>query len=537
MIASDILLLTMLTAFVLLWWWRERPSSRLLRISAAVLALGAALWGLADDRWQAGAGAVAGLLRLLFALLRRSSLRPRPVLRWSARLLVVMFLALPAAALWLFPIRQLPPPSGPHAVGVRDFEVVDSERHGLLGASASAPRRLLVRVWYPTKPDAAATPAPYFTAHEAKTTARGLGHLANFPPLLTYLKHVRTNSIRDAPLHHGRSKLPVVIYNHGYQSFAGQNNALMEELASNGYLVWSIQHSGDASDTVMPNGDVVPLDPELLKPNEGAERGDPMRAILIGRTLDEQFAGHLALRRDLVSSEARIATRSVPAWKRDIAVVIDRLAAGRVSDAIARIAGAGDFTRIGVAGMSFGGSTAGSFCQTDRRCVAGVNMDGLNFDPAAFGTAMPVPFLMLHSDIAAFQRMATGTTVNDGRSFNRFSYENFDTAGASPNVHRLEVTGAAHMGFSDFPWFMRRPVRDAILGTTPDTVLLGVQNDLVRGFFDHYLKGQRNGFPARQIELHREWLTSLDNHAVSQWWQAKSHAQRARLARQSHIGD
>ena len=101
------------------------------------------------------------------------------------------------AALYLFPVAPLPAPSGPYAVGVRDFELDDPSRPGLLGAPAGQPRRLLVRAWYPARPIAGAAPRHYFDPGEARSTARGFGEILGFPPLLAYLKHLRT-TLSDA---------------------------------------------------------------------------------------------------------------------------------------------------------------------------------------------------------------------------------------------------------------------------------------------------------------------------------------------------
>ncbi|MBV6247753.1 hypothetical protein KUU44_38750, partial [Pseudomonas aeruginosa] len=139
-----------------------------------------------------------------------------------------LLVLLAIAALYLFPVAPLPAPSGPYAVGVRDFELDDPSRPGLLGAPAGQPRRLLVRAWYPARPIAGTAPRHYFDPGEARSTARGFGEILGFPPLLAYLKHLRTNSYPDAPLRDDSARLPVVFYSHGYSAFAGGNWTLME---------------------------------------------------------------------------------------------------------------------------------------------------------------------------------------------------------------------------------------------------------------------------------------------------------------------
>ncbi|MGC4011228.1 MAG: hypothetical protein QM805_20900 [Pseudomonas sp.] len=248
---ADVLLLTLLAVALLGWWLRRRS----LALIAALLTLLVALYDVWDDRWQAAVGAVVAVLLMLALILRRR--RPARVPVWSG-LFFALLTSLAVAALYFFPVSPLPKPGGPYQVGVRDFELVDASRTGLLGAPVGKARHLLVRVWYPARPATDAQPRHYFSEAESRTTARGFGELFHFPQLLTHLRHLRTNAYENAPLRVDVGRLPVVFYSHGYGSFAGMNGRIMEELASNGYAVYSVQHTGDASPTLFPNGDVDP---------------------------------------------------------------------------------------------------------------------------------------------------------------------------------------------------------------------------------------------------------------------------------------
>ena len=113
--------------------------------------------------------------------------------------------------------------------------------------------------------------------------------------------------------------------------------------------------------------------------------------------------------------------------------------------------------------------------------------------------------------------------------FNDFSYESFQNAGENADIHRLQLKGAAHLGLSDFTLFMRRPLRDALLGSAPTRVMLGTQNEFVRGFFDRYLRGIDNDFPKPQFAKYQGWVMPYDTKPVRQWWLAKPEQERARL--------
>ncbi|WP_073650003.1 alpha/beta hydrolase, partial [Pseudomonas aeruginosa] len=402
----------------------------------------------------------------------------------------------------------------------------------LLGAPAGQPRRLLVRAWYPARPIAGAAPRHYFDPDEARSTARGFGEILGFPPLLTYLKHLRTNSYPDAPLRDDSARLPVVFYSHGYSAFAGGNWTLMEELASHGYAVYAIQHSGDASPTRLPDGTLLPMDPGLVEHlRRAAHDGLPqaMRQGYVSDDLDQRLDGQLHTALDLPAPANRAVNLSAPVWLADRLFVHDRLQAGEVPDRVADLVAASDFAHTGEMGMSFGGSTTGAVCMVDRRCAAAVNLDGGDFDFAPFDSDFPAPLLMLHADLGNFYRLFGIEPPARPRSFNDFSYERFEHAGQRQDIHRLVLRDSAHAGLTDNPLFIRRPLRDGLLGSAPTEVLIQAPNALVLGFFDHYLRGRANDFPQAQMARFPAWLTRYDNSAVRDWWLAKPEAQRLAL--------
>lgn len=524
MTLADVLLLALLAVALLGWWLRRRS----LALIAALLALVAALYDVWDDRWQAGAGAVVALLLALALLLRRK--RPARIPLWSG-LFFSLLSGLAVAALYFFPVSPLPTPGGPYQVGVRDFELVDASRTGLLGAPVGKARRLLVRVWYPARPTTDAQPRNYFSNAESRSTARGFGELLHFPPLLTHLRHLRTHSYENAPLRADLDHLPVVFYSHGYGSFAGMNGRIMEELASHGYAVYSVQHTGDASPTLFPNGEVAPTDPALYEHLRYAFEHGFSPLLLQGygeEDLARRLDGQLRFATELKPPADRAIHLSAPIWLADRLFVHDRLQAGNVPPNVAELVAASDFGHVGEMGMSFGGSTTGAVCMIDKRCAAAVNLDGGDFDFTPFDRDLPVPLLMLHSDLSLFYGMLGLTLPPQPRSFNDFSYERIEHAGQNPRIHRLVMRDALHAGLTDNALYMRRPLRDGLIGSAPTDVLIEAPAALVLGFFDHYLRGRDNGFPQAQIAPWSDWLTPYSNRTVSQWWSSLPQADRDR---------
>jgi predicted dienelactone hydrolase len=533
MTLADILLIVAILGFLVAWWNRRMPARGKLLIVFASLALLASLWDVFDDRWQAIVGVVASLTFLAAIAIGRWWGK-RTGVPYITGPLFTLYGAAAIAALILFPVWRLPTPSGKHAVGVRTFELDDASRPHVFTRS-DGPRRLLVRVWYPAEPVAGATPRYYFDEVEAKATARTMGSLLGFEPLLTYIKHVRTNAYEDAPLLSGAQQLPTIFYSHGYTSFLAQNSALCEDLASHGYVVYSVQHTYDSSATAFADGSVAEIDPDLLEADRNFSTRDKKREAMVqgatGPSFDKRLQGQLEYAEASLADGDRIRVLSPRTWVADQLFVHDRLQAGEVPEPIRPLAAACDLTRTGEMGMSFGGATAGVISLLDPRCVAAINLDGGDFHFLAFNTDMRVPFLMLHSDIRGLYNSMDVTPEGEYRSFNDFSYETFAHAGAQENVHRVEIKESQHLGLSDFTLFMRRPLRDALLGSTPTDVMIGAQNDLVREFFDKYLRGKQNDFPEDQFRKYADWVVPYKNEGLRDWWLAKPEAERADIER------
>lgn len=530
----------LVAGFIACWLgWRD-ARRRAVLAGLAIAIIGVAIWGIMIDRWQVGGGAMFGVLALVAIGASRwradraakagRAARPWRLpwitgLLWLAAALALLF------PIWMFPVRALPRPDGQYAVGVRTFELDDPSRKGVSGVAADQPRRLLVRIWYPAGDVSGLRPRPYMTRAEANTSGRVVGNAVGFPPLFNHLWHVRTNAYEDAPLASGARALPVLFYSHGYTSFLAQNSVLLEQLASHGYMIVSIQHTGDAGATLFPNGDLIPFEPmPPQKPSDG--KPDPMLVKAVTATdPGARLDAMLRLRADAVKSNDRIGMRSAATWLADRLFVHDRLQRGAVPAAVASLVAAGRYDRVGELGMSFGGATTGAVCMVDRRCAAGVNLDGTDLGYDAFDRDMPVPFLMFHSDPSDIFKLLGAPVPTEPRGGNEFSYERFANAGSRPDMHRVMLVDSKHVGITDFPLFIRWPLKGMMLGTAPAGDLIDTQNDMVLAFFDHYLLGADNHFPKAQIARWRGRLVPMSSGYVARWWGTKSPAEQAEITR------
>lgn len=192
---------------------------------------------------------------------------------------------------------------GPHAVGVRTAYVSDASRS----------RDLPVEVWYP------ATQA-YAGQDTAEQTMDHYDLLPGFPPL-------KQAAVRDAAIAEGR--FPIVLFSHGFGGHRRQTTFLCTHLASHGYVVVAMDHTGN---TVM---DMAQMTMQVMMGGPMPDAGPMVADLIVARPADVSF-------------------------------VLDRLLAGDLGIEPSSL----DADRIGMAGHSFGGWTTLMVTALDRRVRA-----------------------------------------------------------------------------------------------------------------------------------------------------------------------
>src|SRR5690349_2368632 len=132
----------------------------------------------------------------------------------------------------------LPRPTGSRGVGVTDIELVTPPR-------ADGEDRLLVRAWYPAASGSHRPPRPYATDAE-RAMLRSWIERRNptwrAATSVDLLAAMSTHSVPEAPVV-GRDH-PVIVFSHGADMYPGQSTALMEDLASHGFVVLSLLQRG-----------------------------------------------------------------------------------------------------------------------------------------------------------------------------------------------------------------------------------------------------------------------------------------------------
>jgi predicted dienelactone hydrolase len=409
----------------------------------------------------------------------------------------------------LHPTIRLPAPAGPHAVGVVDFELIDPTREEIF--APGTPRRIPVRAWYPAKA-VSGNPRPYAKALEMEqvigrffTTSMPLG------ASLAAILDVPTHSVEGAPPLTGGPR-PTVVFSHGVYSFIQSNTALMEHLASHGYLVVAISHPYTACATVHENGEVIPADEALFK--ETMARGFNPRHLsaYIDPDIDTRYE---AMQRNL--REFVLAPHFL-VWERDCLHTIDRLVEGALPGAGAMLRPLVDRERIGTVGMSFGSSVSAA-AHHDARVRATVDLDGGIFDEALLGTDVNAATLIMHGD---FQLGLSGHVLFP---HSEFFFEPLTSIGTRKDVIRVETKGAMHYSYTDLclipdEVFETMPSAAALRAPIEGQRMARIVNDFVLRFFDHYLCGTGPGLDAAFRAGYPE-VVDVDLGYVREWAAAR----------------
>lgn len=341
------------------------------------------------------------------------------------------------------PIFKLPMPTGPYQIGTQDLHLIDASRPELFTSELDDPRELMVRVWYPAEVQENSRLQSFWP--EIDQVGPRILALMEQPTFLAgHMKLVKTHAYINAPLLEQSPSYPVLIFSHGYgMAHFGSNQTQMEELASHGYIVFSLNHTHEALATVFPDGRVVTVDPEAFVLRSYAHLDD-----------------------------------SLSIWDGDTRFLLDELGRINAGEHLPDFAERLDMERMGIFGMSFGGATAMDICASDSRCKAGANMDGSQFGYHDFITEpLNIPFLFFYNE--------------HSEGMNDHIYNS-----AKNYAYRVTIQGTTHSNFTDVilwsPYMedLGEKYLSRSFGPIPPEQMIRIENAYLLAFFDKHLKGE-----------------------------------------------
>ena len=364
---------------------------------------------------------------------------------------------------------ELPAPTGKFPVGTTRWVVIDPARQETFAPGRQ--REVEVIAWYPRAGTAGAT-APYLRSgvEEVLSFAR----LAKLGDAYNGLEFVKTHAGLDALPASTPSRFPVIVFSHGYTGLPSSHTALAEDLASHGWAVLHVIHPYEAAARLSDGTFVTFTDeknamrPQVLEVlKEWGPEGSTMDKV-VASTDDAEKEKLLRSYLATLKSTDQVVKR----WVLDAKLVLDRLPKTGAASAVAAKL---DLSRLGVAGHSMGGVMAGQFCVEDRRCKAGLNLDGIPQYGTMIDTPMPAPFMMVYS----------GRPGRAGASDLIYSR-------SASKYYRVDVADTLHIDFSEMN-FWGGPLRQrgAFGRITPERAT-ELTRLIVRSFFGQEILGQKS---------------------------------------------
>lgn len=256
---------------------------------------------------------------------------------------------------------------------------------------------------------------------------------------------------------------PLVVFSHGSFGYRGSNQSTFENLARNGYVVCSIDHSYHSFFSKHTDGSMTLVNTDFLNDAVNIENG----------LYDEQATY------DLTTEwlELRID---------DMDFVIDEIIKNTDIDNTQKQYSLIDIEKIGLFGHSLGGAAAAQLGRERSDIDSAIVVDGtmigeqiaLDDGKRSFNTEpYPIPLLNLFNESHYEDALREG-----------MEYNNIYASTNAIEAYDVVIRGSGHLNFTDLPLFS--PTLAKILGTgeVDSRYCIETMNKLTLNFFNHTLK-------------------------------------------------
>lgn len=320
---------------------------------------------------------------------------------------------------------KLLPPTGKYSVGTSTYEWIDETRKMKVRQDFSQKRVLITQFWYPVKPDSNLTIAPYSTLSK------------------DYQKTL-TNSYLRVPIIDEIDKAPLILILPGRGTERFLYTTIAEELASQGFIVASID---------MPEiGYVIYQDGFTLYPSDEFKTPSGMMAGPYER-VDAFFE------------------KPTEIGYQDLIFVIRKISELNDNTIKSKI----DLDKIGVFGHSLGGRIAGELTAKSGLIKALITMEGIPPRDVRYEGKIVIPSLMLCS---------SGTL--------KYAIDNYSSfiENRKSIVYMTELVAFGHNSLTDNPLIYPQNFKYEI---NPEKAL-EISRILLTSFFQEYLQGKTGNY-------------------------------------------
>lgn len=353
--------------------------------------------------------------------------------------------------------------SGSYAVGTETFSFTDTGRKEILG-NADGYRKIAVRMYYPVFREnvSGKKNAPVLSERKAKAVCK-----AYFIRKIS-VEMMTANYYENVPIADD-AKFPLILFNHGYNSYIEANTCLCIDIASHGYIIASVGHSYEAVETDFDSESCVLYDKHINKMMFTSIPGAMFaQSKLLKKKLspEEAYAEFCAFQ----NKYTPFIKGRVSEWEKDnlsaLAEIKKRYAAYIDSSC-----------GTGVSGHSLGGAEAYNLCMNDPEFTCGINIDGALFGDYGEKT-MERPFYQICCK-------------------ENFNAETKPMLNSNAPVYYAIFENMKHIGFTDAKFFLSAA---NIVGKMDGNIMHRHLSDIHIKFFNKYLKGADINMPVGESD-------------------------------------
>jgi hypothetical protein len=362
----------------------------------------------------------------------------------------------------------LPKPTGEFFTGTQTLFFTDNSRKEKLTVKGGDKRVLQVKIWYPSDVKGEKENL-YLKDYSTETLWENYKIFNDSKSFFDSLKHYKTFSYENIPVSKKEKNFPLIFFSQGYYfGLDDYYTALMENLASHGYIVVSITHPYDQVITNTAEGNILNL--KKWRMTKAYFQWKKVE-FLHKKTPDTTNTNQV---RRIVKAYLRgmkVFRRSVKLWTKDVQFIMDTLEKINNGAIGNNLYGKLDFSRVGTMGQSVGGAVAGQLCYVDDRMKAGVNLDCFQFGDL-YGHEMKKPFMLLQSESYPLWGIA-----------NKVIYAKVDP------FHSFLIKNSRHFIFSDcsiFPVKFNERLKE-LVGEGEKYGNVKLINEYIVDFYNHYL--------------------------------------------------
>jgi dienelactone hydrolase len=325
-----------------------------------------------------------------------------------------------------------PKPTGGSTVGTEEMSFTK-----LSEIDSIKDRSINIQLWYPAKLKDMDSYAAYIQDSRLSKAFKDDLYLNLDTAVLNAWDTIQTYAYLKSEVVHSTKKHPLIILSHGFGMSKTNYTVLAIELASHGYIVAAIDHTGSGL-TILPNGEPIGLVPNSNGPD--------------GKVVE---------------------------FCQDAKFVLDELLKTEKFKNII------DQNSAGMLGHSLGGAAALNIGDFDSRFKATANLDGY-----LFGEAMKIGVKTPFLSILQKPNFAQGS-IPDSLKIQRKDEWTGIVDKSNIESHVVNIDGLMHFDFSDLPFIIPDSVRIKNGGTLPAVKEHLIISQLVISFFDFHLKDNK----------------------------------------------